>query len=135
MLGEMLGEERGQVTGTRVLSAEGDAPKVEVSFQASGRILGVDTADMGTYCSILRPDGTLFGEGQGIVTTADGDMTTWQGQGVGKVVGRGAAASWRGAIYYQTTSQKLARLNGIAVVFEYEVDEAGKTAAKIWEWK
>lgn len=135
MLGEMLGEERGQVTGTRVLSVEGSAPKVEVSFQASGRILGVDTTDMGTYWSIQRPDGTLFGEGQGIVMTADGEMATWQGQGVGQFAGRGAAASWRGAIYYRTTSQKLARLNGIAVVFEYEVDETGKTAAKIWEWK
>ena len=43
--------------------------------------------------------------------------------------------SWRGAIYYETSSERLARLNGIACVFEYEVDGSGKTESKLWEWK
>jgi hypothetical protein len=50
------------------------------------------------------------------------------------VTGPGLAASWRGAIYYQTTSPRLARLNGIAGVYEFEVDENGKTTDKIYEW-
>jgi hypothetical protein len=58
--------------------------------------------------------------------TEDGEMATWRGQGVGRFTGRGRAVSYRGAIYYQTTSERLARLNGIAVVFEYDSDEAAR---------
>jgi len=136
MLGEQLGEEIGQITGTRVLpSAGGAGPKVEVSFQGNGRILDTDMTDMGTYVSVPRPDGTLFGEGQGCIMTADGELVTWVGSGVGRFLGRGSAVAWRGAVYHQTTSEKLARLNGIAILFEYTTDESGKTDAKFFEWK
>jgi hypothetical protein len=66
--------------------------------------------------------------------TKDGEMLTWTGNGVGKMTARGGA-SYRGVLYYQTPSQKLARLNGMAVVFEYEVDENDNSHSKIWEWK
>ena len=134
MLGEMLSEEQGKITGIRVLPSEGQDPKMEVSFQASGRLLGVDETDMGTYEAVARPDGTLHGKGQGVIMTADGEVVTWTGEGVARP-GRGLAASWRGAVYHQTASQKLARLNGVAIVFEYEVDESGNVHSKLWEWK
>lgn len=134
MLGDLLGEERGKATGYRVLPSEGTGPKVEVSFQASGKILGIETTEMGTYWSMPKPGGFLHGEGQGVVMTRDGEMATWVGQGVGRI-GAGGSASWRGALYYSTASTKLARLNGVAIVFEFEVDQQGNTSAKIWEWK
>ena len=131
MLGEMLGEGRGKITGQRVLP-DG---KVEVSFQQSNKILGVETTEIGTYTSEMRPDGTLCGEGQGVEMTKDGETAMWKGSGVGRFT-RPGAASYRGAIYYQTTSKKqLARLNGVAAVFEYETDENGNTSGKFWEWK
>src|SRR5438132_10704504 len=40
MLGDLIGEETGKVTGFRVLDAAG--PKVEVSFQTRGKVLGND---------------------------------------------------------------------------------------------
>lgn len=135
MLGDKLGEERGQITGFRVLPSEGGNPTVEVSFQASGQLLGVDVTDAGTYSSTLTPAGILSGSGQGIITTSDGEVITWSGGGLGRFTGRGSAVSWRGAIYLQTTSQKLARLNTVAVVFEYEVDENRNTHTQTWEWK
>ena len=135
MLGEQIGEETGQITGMRVLPAEGAGPKVEVSFQSSGTLLGAHVSDMGTYISVTRPDGTLFGDGQGIAMTEDGEVATWRGAGVGRFTGQGGAVSWRGAIYFQATSERLARLNGIAVVFEFETDQSGKVAAKTFEWK
>lgn len=135
MLGELVLEERGKTIGLRVLPSEAGDPKVEVSFQASGKVLGVEHTTMGTYWSAVRPDGSLFGEGQGLVTTQDGDRATWKGNGVGRFTGRGSAVSWRGAIYYQTSSQRLQRLNGVAAVFEYDVDENGNTTGKVWEWK
>ena len=135
MLGEQIGEETGQITGMRVLPDEGAGSKVELSYQSSGSLLGAHMGDMGTYVSVSRPDGTLFGDGQGIVMTDDGQMATWRGQGVGRFTGHGMAAVWRGAIFFQTASERLARLNGIAVVFEFETDENGKIANKLFEWK
>lgn len=135
MLGEMLGEESGKVTGMRVLPSEGQMPKVEVSIQASGTLLGMPVTDIGTYMSVAHPDGTLHGEGQGVLMTRDGGMATWKGEGVGRFTGRGAAVEWRGALYFQTATPSLSRLNGVAVIFEYAVDENNNTHAKSWEWK
>ncbi len=45
------------------------------------------------------------------------------------------SASYRGAIYYQTTPPKLSRLNKVAVLFEYAVDADGNTHSEYWEWK
>ena len=134
MLGELICELRGKRTARRVLSTDGGGFKVEVSFEDSGKMLGVEANDIGTYSSVSRPDGSLYGEGQGVQLTPDGGMATWKGQGVGKFLA-GGAVSYRGAIYYSTATPKLARLNSIAGVFEFEVDASGNTHSKIWEWK
>ena len=133
MLGEQLGEGRGKRTGRRVLSVDGGF-KVEVAFESKGKLLGVDITEIGTYWSESRPDGSMYGEGQGLMMTQDGEVATWKGGGVGKFVD-GGAVSYRGAIYFSTASQKLARLNGAATVFEFDVDAEGNTHSKLWEWK
>ncbi len=133
MLGELIGELQGKRTARRVLSTDGGF-KVEASFEDSGKMLGMEVSDIGTYCSVSRPDGSLYGEGQGVLLTQDGGMATWKGQGLGKFLG-GGAVSYRGALYYSTSSPKLARLNTIAGVFEFEVDANGNTRTKVWEWK
>lgn len=132
MLGELIGETTGKRVTRRVLST--DPPTVEVSFEDSGQFLGVPMTGMGTYTSEIRSDGSLFGEGQGIEMTAEGDTLTWTGTGVGHF-GAGGTVSYRGMLFYQTASQKLAALNNACAVFEYEVDAAGATASKAWEWK
>ena len=134
MLGEKIGELTGKVTSQRVLPNPGGGPKMETSFQSSGSLLGVNLTETGTYCSIARPDGTLHGEGQGISMSKEGDMATWTGQGVG-TFRKDGGISYRGAVYYQSSSPKWSRLNGIAVVFEYEVDAEGNTREQAWEWK
>jgi hypothetical protein len=134
MLGDQIGAERGKVTGYRVLRSEGTGPRIEVTFQAAGKILGVDHSTTATYASSMRPDGTVYGEGQGVVKGANGQMASWVGQGIGKL-GRGQAISYRGAIYYQSVSPEWSRLNGVAAIYEYEVDEQGNSDARIWEWK
>jgi len=133
MLGELIGESRGKRTGRRVLSTEAGF-KVEVSFEDSGKVLGIEANNIGTYWAQNRPDGSVYGEGQGVLITQDGEVATWKGQGVGKLLG-GGAVSYRGALYYSTASSKLAHLNTIAAVFEYEVDAEGNTHTKLWEWK
>src|SRR5262245_9152071 len=79
-LGEKILDEVGKITGTRVIPGpEGQNPKVEVSFQARGPILGIEATNIGTYSAVTRSDGLLYGEGQGIVTTKDGETAIWKG--------------------------------------------------------
>ena len=132
MLGELLGETKGKRIVRRVLSS--DPPSAEVSFEDSGNMLGAAVTGFGTYTSVVRPDGTAYGEGQGVMMTANGEMITWKGSGLGKF-GPGGALSYRGMLYYRTPSQKLERLNNTCGVFEYEVDPSGSTHTKVWEWK
>jgi len=133
MLGEMIGEAKGKRTARRVISTDGGL-RIEVSFEDKGKLLGHDIMDIGTYWSAPRPDGSLYGEGQGGIMTADGQFATWKGQGVGKLL-PGGAVSYRGAIYLSTPGTAFARLNSVACVFEFDVDAEGNTNSKFWEWK
>jgi hypothetical protein len=134
MLGETIGEGLGKVTSQRVLPSDGGPPRVETSFQASGILYGVPTTEMATYVAVLRPDGTLFGEGQGVVMGRNGEAATWRGSGIGTMKKDGSI-SYRGALYYQSASPAWVRFNSVAGVFEYEVDAQGNTKGKLWAWK
>jgi hypothetical protein len=136
-LGELIEDSTGKITGQRVLDVE--IPKMETSFAMEGNYRGISCTDVGTYTSVLREGGVLYGEGQGIITTKDGQgMATWTGQGIGKFTAPGKV-SFRGSIFLRTpsTSQggKLSSLNNMVGVFEYEVDEMGSCFTKSWEWK
>ena len=132
MLGNIVGQTTGKRIVRRVLSVK--PPTVEVTFEDQGAMLGVEAHGMGTYTSEVRADGTLFGEGQGAYMSAGGDMLAWKGWGLGKF-GAGGSVSYRGILFFQSTSPKWAPLNTVACVFEYEVDADGGTVAKVWEWK
>lgn len=135
MLGEMLGEQIGHITGMRALQGEDGAAVVEVAVQAQGTLLLEHVSDIQTYTAVQRADGTLAGHGRGVVMTESGATLTWTAQGIGTPTGRGSGISWRGALFYTTTSEKFARLTRQPMLFEYEQDETGKTEGKIWEWK
>ena len=136
MLGEQIADMRGKVTNQRILPSDGVYPKSELTFEVNGAFLGVESTMMGTYQNEVRPDGSLHGEClAGLLMTQEGETTTWIGAGAGRFTGQGSAASFRGCVYYQTASQKLARLNGMAVVYEWEVDPDGNTHGILWEWK
>ena len=132
MIGDKIGETKGKRIGRRVLST--DPPTTEVSFEDTGTMFGVATAGMGTYTSIVRPDGSIHGEGQGLIMTPDGELVTWTGAGLGKL-GNCGAVSYRGMLFFHSNSENLARLNNTCGAFEYEVDSAGATISKVWEWK
>jgi hypothetical protein len=132
MLGEQIGETKGRRLVRRVITI--DPPTAEVSFEDTGQMLGIPTTGMGTYTSVIRPDGSILGQGQGLSLTQDGEAITWTGTGVGKF-GPGGSVSYRGMLFFQTASQKLARVNNACGAFEYEVAPDGSTVSKVWEWK
>jgi hypothetical protein len=131
MIGDKIGEFKGKRIVRRVLST--NPPTAEVSFEDTGTVFGISTTGIGTYTSVVRPDGSVFGQGQGITTTSDGETVTWTGTGLGKF-GAAGAISYR-MLFFETASQNLARLHNMCGAFEYEVDAAGSTVSRIWEWK
>jgi hypothetical protein len=131
MLGAQIGETKGKRIVRRVIST--DPTTVEVSFEDSGQLFGVSTTGLGTYTSIIRPDGSIYGEGQGINLTPDGEGISWTGTGLGKF-GADGAISYRGMLFFRTNSEKIS-LGSACGAFEYEVDPAGNTISKVWEWK
>jgi len=133
MLGEQIGEETGKVMVRRVISVDGGT-KVEVTVQSTGKLLGIETRNNVTYLAGIRPDGSLYGEAQGLVVGKGGEQATFKAAGVGKLL-EGGAVSYRGASYYYSDSPNFRRLNAIAVVFEYSADAEGNTKSKAWEWK
>ena len=134
MQGDKICEYSGKITSRRVLPNPGGGPKMEASQQLNGKLLGVETTETSTYWSVMRPDGTLFGEGQGVAMSEEGDVATWVGQGVG-TVGKAGAVSFRGAVFYHSSSPRWSRLNNVAAIFEYSVDAEGNSSSTLWEWK
>jgi len=124
----------GKINSQRVLSVAEGGLKVESSFGATGTLLDAKVKETGTYFTVVRPDGTLYGEGQGVMILQDRKMATWTGHGVG-VTKEDGKSSYRGTIYFQTMPPQWSRLNTVGVLFEYEIDEEGNTRSEYWEWK
>lgn len=131
MQGNIVFEEKGKVTGRRVL----DEATIEISFDAKIKIKGVDGMNMGTYTSKMLPDGAMYGQANGCVMTNDGQMVTWKGNGMGRFVEKDKIR-YTGAIYLSTQSKgSLASLNNTTAIFEHDGDLEGNLSSKGWEWK
>ena len=136
MVGDKIGEASGKVIGTRILPGEGGRyVKMEITFQTQATYLGQKGTDMGTYVAYERIPGQVYGEGQGIFMTEDGEGVIWSGMGVGTPTGKGMGMKWSAAATYQTNSKKLARLNGVVGMVEHETDARGNAKVRVWEWK
>lgn len=131
MLGELIEEFSGKVTGIKVLS-EG---KLEVSEQASGTVLGVEATWIATSTSTPLPNGVVMSEGEAIITTIEGEIVLVKKSGIGWSTGKGRKASRRGVFFHNTQAQRLSRLNKVVGVWEFESEENGDWHVKVWEWK
>jgi hypothetical protein len=137
MLGELLFESRGRITSQRVLSVENGIPKFESSIIGTGIFTGsLEVTTSWTYWTIQRPDGTSYSQGQGVIMTKDGrDVATATGRTEGKKIGSGKTR-YVGTLFYETNSKdRLAFLNHLVGVNEYEVDALGNYEHRLWEWK
>jgi hypothetical protein len=135
MLGDKIGEFHGKITGQRVLPPEGGRAKFETTTEISGAILGIPTRSISTYVSVMQADGSFYGEIVGAVFIAEnGDMAHCKASGAGRFTGDGGV-SFRGATYALGATGKLAPLNGLALVYEWDVDGNGNAQWHLWEWK
>ncbi len=104
-----------------------------VSFKQSGKLLGVEGVDRATYWSMMAGPDALYGEGAGTLMSRAGEMAMYRATGTAKM--KGPMPVWRGVLYFQSQTPKWSALNGVAVVYEYEIDENDTTHVKLWEWK
>ena len=140
VLGELIEDESGKITGQRVLDVEG--PKIENSFTMVGKYKEIEATDIGTYSSVMRQGAEvgaiMYAEAQGVITAKNGQgMATYMAQGIGRFTSPGKAR-FHGSVFYRTTSTSggnLSFLNNMVGVFEYEGDEQGNCSVKVWEWK
>jgi hypothetical protein len=112
MFGELIYEQRGKISGFRVLDTEG--PTIETTISGTGIINGVEVTDVVTYWS--RPsvgDGNVFyAEAQGVILTKEGEMASWKGYGIGRYNNRSRAD--RGSVLFSSKSDgKLASINNM----------------------
>ena len=75
MLGEILVEE----VGTAAEMTDLGDNKVEIKLATKGTVKGVDQTSAWTYWMETRADGSIQGEGHGVMTTADGDVINLRG--------------------------------------------------------
>ncbi len=134
-LGDLILEETGQVTGTRVLSADASGASIEICLQLTGTIRGVAETTIWTYTTLTRPDGSIYGSGQGVMTTEDGDVINLIGHGSAQAAPPGGTTKFRTMLHPHAASAKYADLNGIGLAGEYDVAPDGSAVNKCWEWK
>jgi len=133
MLGEQIAELKGKITSKRVLDAEG--PIIETSVEVTGNFKGIEVTETLTFIGTPRGTGVLHGVGKGIIMTRDGEMATYTGEGVGRIV-PGGNVNWRGSVFYRSSSSgNLAFLNNLIGLFEVQIDSEGNFSEKAWEWK
>jgi hypothetical protein len=135
VLGDLIYEAKGKITGYRVLDVEN--PKIEVTITQNGTLKGeIQATDTVTYWSIPRPGGAYYAEGKGVFMAKDdpSQIATWTGQGIAHYSGQKRRDV--GSVFCSTSSStagKLAFLNNMVRVFESETDEMGNSQGKIWE--
>ena len=134
-LGDQLGEASGRITSNRVVAPLGAQAQIEVAFQGSGRMLGQDITDIGTYVQTVRPGGVLYGEGDVLFLSSEGESVHWRGFGVGRPTGAFPAGHFAVCGSAQTESQTLSRLNEVATVVEFDVEQDGSYHWTLWEWR
>ena len=133
MLGELIGETTGKITGQRIVDLEG--PTIETNVSSTGTLRGVPVTELLTYIAGPTSKGVIHGIGKGVINTQDGDIATFTGEGIGRF-DTSSVLKWRGAIFFHTNSiGKLEFLNDVVGIFEAEVDTSGNFTDKTWEWK
>lgn len=133
-IGRLLTEEHGRLTVRRVLTVEGGAAKVETTFETEGLLQEVHYTTLGTIESIIRPDGTLYGDIKAGLRTDGNDTGVYRGITGGLYTGDTKhGRTYRGAITYENAVGAFAELNSALAVFELAIDDSGKIEFRTWE--
>ena len=132
-LGEVINEETGNISGMRVLSNDAAGTKAEISLSTQGSVRGIGQQTNWTYTQLVRPDGSVYGSGIGIMTTVDGDIIQLSGSGSGRV--SDGTTRFSEVNHYYSSASKFEDLNDSVIVGTYEVASDGTTVGTFRELK
>ena len=135
----MLGEKVGSISGPSSMKAipavDGNPAFETVASGLSGTLAGTDVTSFATYSAAMRDDGSFYGEcpNSGVIMAADGAGTV-RATGIGSPTADGGFA-FKGVVYFESAAASLSSLNGVAVVYDWNVDANGDASWDLWEWK
>ena len=140
MLGELIYESSGKIVSQKVVDT-GDiyypSAKVELSYSGSGYMQGIgNVTETWTFVNTHLKNNITQGIGKGVIMTDDGN-----GVATATELGRGFHLSpetivYPGARVFSADSNgKLAFLNELVGVTQWEVDSLGNYKVKMWQWK
>ena len=139
-LGDPFYTERTKATSIRVIDVS-NGPKVEVSFSGNGTIRdSINVTDIGTTWNLQTSGGIIYSEGQGLLTTQQGEMATYTQQAIGQITPEGRVV-FHGSMFFKTLSptgqfpSPLAFLDNQMGIYNYESDIAGNAIKQVWEWQ
>jgi hypothetical protein len=139
-LGDPFYTERTKATSIRVIDVS-NGPKVEVSFSGNGTIRdSINVTDIGTTWNLQTSGGIIYSEGQGLLTTQQGEMATYTQQAIGQITPEGRVV-FHGSMFFKTLSptgqfpSPLAFLDNRMGIYNYESDIAGNAIKQVWEWQ
>ena len=132
-IGKLLTDETGRLTVRRVLSVESGSARVETTFESAGYLGDIHYTDLGTLWSVIRSDGTLYGEWKGGLRTDDNDTTVYRGITGGSYIDDTLHSRvYRGAITFENAVGAFAELNSALAVFEAVFDDNGNVTYRTW---
>jgi len=110
-LGEKAWEEKGAAIGASVKSVDANGITFEYTIASEVKGFGRHASgrNVGTISIVQGPTPTNISTGQGVYTTADGEMLPWHFLGIGKMVGNRVKGA--GLAVFMTRSQKYAWTN------------------------
>ena len=98
MLYEEIQNEKSKIINEMVLSAADE--DTEIFFSATAKIRGLQATKIGTFVVAQRLGDASFARGRGLISSKDGESTSYFGTGTGKI--QGSRVRWPGAIYNHT---------------------------------
>jgi hypothetical protein len=132
-IGKQLTDETGRITVRRVLSVESGSARVETTFESAGYLGDIHYTDLGTLWSVIRSDGTLYGEWKGGLRSDSNDTAVYRGITGGAYLDETLHSRvYRGALTFENATGAFAELNSNLAVFEAVLDDDGKVTYRTW---
>jgi hypothetical protein len=127
-LGEPFYVENGTITGSYTYSANG------TFVDNNNTTSAINVTNSGMILTIpIDNNGTLYGQGQGVLTTEDGESATYTFQFMGQLTEGGTPP--HGSWYFWTNSTgSLAFLNSKVGITQGEIGSNGEFSTRVWEW-
>jgi hypothetical protein len=132
-IGKILTDETGRITVRRVLSVESGSARAETTFESAGYLGDVHYTDLCTLWSVIRSDGTLYGEWKGGLRSDNNDTAVYRGITGGSYDDEKLHTRvYRGALTFENASGAFAELNSMLAVFEAVLDGSGDVTYRTW---